>query len=489
MRIIILLVCMCFILTGCTSLPITPDEPLASLPPSTVEHVAPIGDAQTVFTETTTLYLPHHGSNQLEKIEVDVQHSLANPKPESVVRALLAYPGDMQVRSLGGDVRLSLFGNNPVESSAGIVTVNLSASALRLEKPALYLLCQAITNTLTSLPGIARVNVLIADYPIGLDIANSLPMGTLAYSHALDVVSVYEQRLTRRITPDSPTEQELLVEATLYFPITNAIGIMSEVRTCAFPTQEFADMARVLLTELSSGSQTGLQTPVLTVLADMQLSPPLLRYDSEAGGNVVVFHFSHTYYDMLTAHQLQKEQALASLTYTFCTFFPNIVGVEVAVGKEKAEKMHLRNDFSECLYDNATLYFPTENGLQPVQHIMPYHQVNNPRYLLMELAKGPQLYDGLPGLLPITPPNAIADEDVLGIALVDDELVVNVALSFLNIGETMNDIEEKYFVYALVNTFCAIPPIKNVCFFVGGQQFDGFTGTVDWRGDFLPYPQ
>lgn len=43
--------------------------------------------------------------------------------------------------------------------------------------------------------------------------------------------------------------------------------------------------------------------------------------------------------------------------------------------------------------------------------------------------------------------------------------------------------------YAIVNTLCAGRHIKNVCFFLGGSQFDGFGGSIYWRGLFYPLPE
>ena len=68
---------------------------------------------------------------------------------ESLVRALLNHSGTSTAAALGGNVKLALYGANPVEVSRNAATVNLAASALQLNRGALYIAFQAIANTLT----------------------------------------------------------------------------------------------------------------------------------------------------------------------------------------------------------------------------------------------------------------------------------------------------------------------------------------------------
>lgn len=55
-------------------------------------------------------------------------------------------------------------------------------NALQLSRDALYLACQAIANTLTTMPEIEWVNFLVVDRPVGLDIANT-PSDGRVFSH------------------------------------------------------------------------------------------------------------------------------------------------------------------------------------------------------------------------------------------------------------------------------------------------------------------
>ena len=103
----------------------------------------------------------------LTTVESEVSFSPTRSDAESLARALLAHAGDGNASPVGGSVRLSLYGVNPVEVSRNVATVNLAANALQLSRDALYLACQAIANTLTTLPEIEWVNFLVVDRPVG----------------------------------------------------------------------------------------------------------------------------------------------------------------------------------------------------------------------------------------------------------------------------------------------------------------------------------
>lgn len=503
---VIACISLCLGLTGCVSsngLPITDDMPSMTLPPAEVSYAAPIGDAALEYSETAVLYLPSYDGISLTPVETTVSYSLVRPRAESLVRALLSHAGTKTASSLGGDVRLSLHGISPVEVSRNVVTVNLSASALQLDREALYLACQAIANTLTELEEIEYVNILVVDKPVGVDVANTLPMGAFKHSDATDLGAVYEQALSRRVgTTESVLDKPFSANITLYFPLTDTRGMVSEVQTMSFENQLLSDMVIAILRKLSSGPESdALRSPALPLLADLMTSKPVLRESEETGGNIIVLDFAHNLDDMLDAYGISRDQCLASLCYTFSTFFPNVSGVSLSINGTPVDELLLtendeetqaagtvvRSDFSDRLYDFCTLYFPDETGilrasLRPVA----YYQARNPRFLLTELAKGPQACDSASDLRPIMKKEAITDTALLGFSLTDCTLLVNFSPAFEEIGHGMDGDSERALAYAMVNTLCVNPRIRSVCFFQAGSQFDGFSGEIYWRGLFYP---
>lgn len=499
----------CTLLAGCApvGLPITDDEPAVTLPPAEVSFLAPIGDASLEYTAPATLYLPRHDGMGLTTVESEVSFSPTRSDAESLARALLAHAGDGNASPVGGSVRLSLYGVNPVEVSRNVATVNLAANALQLSRDALYLACQAIANTLATLPEIEWVNFLVVDRPVGLDIANTLPMGAFLATTAQDIGAAYEQLLSRRVDSGSDASlKPLTSNVTLYFPVSGMDGVVSEVRSVSFSDQVFSNMVVAILRELAQGPTGEIDSPALPLLGDLLTADPVLVNSESTGGSVIELEFAYNLDDMLEAYGLTRAQSMASLCYTLCTFFPNVSGIRVSINDTPvsqlqleedqdvsisfAENVLLRTDFSILLYDYCTLYFADTDGqhLREVRRPVPYTQRMSPRTLLIELARGPKAYDSVDGLTAVMPAGAIQDTDILGLALSEGAMLVNFAPSFENVGAGMDETQERLLVYAMVNTLCAGTKADSVCFFRSGAQFDGFSGKIYWRGLFYPLP-
>ena len=108
------------------------------------------------------------------------------------------------------------------------------------------------------------------------------------------------------------------------------------------------------------------------------------------------------------------------------------------------------------LCDLCTLYFADGEGrgLQASRRPVVYYQKQNPRALLLELSKGPQPYDEVPGLAAVMPVGSLSDADILGLALSGRTVLVNFAPAFLEAGQGMDGQQERLFVDAMTNTLC-----------------------------------
>ena len=498
-------------LSGCAAKPADKEQPAVMLPPAEVSFVAPVGDAALEYTQDVALCLPRHDGMQLATVVRQVTFSPTRPYAESVVRSLLNFTGDNDIRSLGGDVKLTLYGTSPVEVSRDVVTVNLGASALQLDRKDFYLACQAITNTLTGLDaGIQHVNVLVAGKAVGLDIGNSLPMGSLGENSSQDLAAVYSQLLSRRVSgDDTALDQSLSLVMTLYFPLTSCNGLLAEARSVSFANQSLGDMVTVVLRELAAGpAEAEIVSPALPLLGDLLTATPTLLELSDGGGQVLKLSFAHNLDDMLEAYGLSRQQSMASLCYTLCTFFPNLSGIQVSVDgvvvdplllTEDSEEasvsssqnnVFLRANFENRLFQLISLYLANEDqtALCRVERPIPSYQSSSPRVLLHQLALGPQPSDSLQGLSPLMPEGAITDTTVLGLSISDGTLLVNFAPAFSEIGRGLSAESERLLAYGMVNTLCTGISVNSVCFFQSGAQFDGFGGNLYWRGLFYPLP-
>lgn len=505
-----LLTAQLFLLCGCQTagrFPKSEVSPEITLPPGTQSYVAPIGDAALEYTEDAVLYLPRHSGGRLGASVEPVTFSASRPRAESLTRALVAHAGDASLSSLGGSVKLALYGANPVEISRDAATVNLSASALSLSREELYIACQAIANTLTEAGEIHYVNFLVVDRPVGIDVANTLPTGSFSRSLSDDLTAEYERRLSRRgaLNGEEDDGKPFSFNATLYFPVADAPGVFSEVRSVSFSSRQISDRVVVLLKELSKGSSLSeVSSPALPLLAEMLEEAPVAEYSEQLGGTVIRLRFSYALDEMLEKARVTRANCMASLCYTLCTFFPGAAGLSVTIGGQPVDTLMLgenftssvaftdqvmkRADFAPMLRDFCTLYFVGEDGLTLTASKRPvlFYQRQDPRSLLLELSKGPQPYDQRPTLQPSVPGNGLTDADILGVALSGETALVNFAPAFLELGRGANARQERLWVYAMTNTLCENQSIQSVCFFVSGAIPEGFSGEIYWAGEFYP---
>ncbi len=495
----------CLFLSSCAAqVPASDTEPTLTMPPVVQKHTAPIGDAALEYSAPATLYLPRYDNHVLGSTLAQVSFSAARPEAESVVRALLSQQETGSLSSLGGGVKLSLYGVNPVEQSRNVVTVNLGASALQMDRKALYIACQAITNTLTELPDIDHVNFLIVDRAVGLDVANTLPMGAFSRSVGTDAGAAYDQLMQRRVdVTQSAADKPLTADATLYFPLAHTPGVLSEVRNCSFGNQLPEDMVVVLLQEMALGSKENINTPQLPLLADLLIRKPTIT-ETEESGRLIELDFAYNLDEMLTANSISRASCMASLCYTMSTFFPGISGIRVTIGDEPIETLMLtdqlesgitfaqqvqkRSDFAPLLYDLASLCLlaPDESRLIDVSRPVPYYQARHPRLLLQEIAKGPQPFDLPVESAPVMKVGSLADASIIGLALVDGVLLINLSDAFAESLTGDDPKLERLLAYALTNTLCRSERVTLVQFFVSGEPFGGFTGEIIWETPFSP---
>ena len=496
------------LLSSCTNSGIPIHESDSSLvlelPPIESQFAAPIGDTALEYTAESSLYLPMHDGSRLITLIEEITYTVARPQAESLVRALLNHPGNGSAAPIGGKVKLSLYGANPVEVSRDVASVNLAASALQLDRKAFYLACQAIANTLTTLPGIHYVNVLVVDKQQGLDIAGTLPSGTFTRSIGENIGTVFEQLLTQRASGSiEASAARLSSTATLYFPVSGMDGLLPEARSISFESQSPAAIVLRLLQELGAGPQQITGSPALPLLSDLLTQEPTLTDAPEGGGRLITLHFAHNLDDMLAAFDLTRANSMASICYTLTGFLPNIAGVRISIGDTMLSNVRLngnpnqiallfqnaiqrRADYAAFMMDLCPLYFADEGGQKLVQvwRPVPYHQTTHPRALLLELAKGPLPIDSVKTAKALMPADILEDSDLLGFSLKEDALLAHFTNTFDLIGEGIDAQQDRLLAYGLVNTLSSLPRIRRVCFFVSGAMPAPFSGEICWEGDF-----
>jgi Sporulation and spore germination. len=498
-------------LSGCQSaIPVIRTEDVESpafggLATPEMAYPAPSGDAHLEYYGTAALYLPRKDGTRLTARYAEMTFSAARHEAETVLRALLSFPETEDTLPVGqGVVSPQLIGNTPVEISHDVCTVNLAPSCSALDTEQFLTLCQAITNTLTEFLDIRYVNILVAGRQVGLDIASMLPMGTLQRRLGEDLTNLYSRIDVQRVKNDeSHEEKRFTAAATLYYPAAVGNGILPEVRTVSFEGQTPAQMAKALISELSQGAQLLTSMPALPNLSGFLAELPTVT-EQGTGGRIAQLKFTAPLNEALVESSITRSALMASLTYTLCTFIPELSGITVLIGEEFITSVtpfsiyttgetiqfnqgeQTRADYSRLLLGLATLYFADADGtrLVPVKRPVPYYEVRNPRYLLSQLAQGPKPYDDFSGVQPVLPAN-IRDADYLGFAVHADTLFVNLSNDFKLACQGMEEQTERLLIYAMVNTLTQKGSFKQVAFFVADKQPESLCGGLYLPGVFI----
>ena len=479
------------------------DDTLYALPDAVTAYAAPIGDATLAYTKPAVFYLPRHDSDRLIAVTDTIAFSEGRLTAESLARLLLEQPGSAIASPLGGNVKLSLYGANPLEISGDVATVNLAASALQLDRKTLFLISHAITNTLTEMEEIQYVNTLVMDKKLALDLSSTLPVGVMTRSLGEDIGALYEQQLSYRVqADDNPADKRYTATVALYFPLSAINGIMTEARSITFTSMDMSDMTITLLQALADGAGRVKGSPAMSLLPEYLTEVPMISQPEGIGGNLITLRFNDQLNDMLQATGISRASFMASLCYTLTTFLPNVAGMEVYIDAERVEHVMLtgisgilfddggiqkRVDFAPLLMDNCTLYFPDTAGetLTAVERPVPFYQTTSPRALLGELFYGPAPADSKRNARAVLPAGTLKDSDIIGIALDGDALLVNFSNTFTAAGQGMTADEDRLLAYSLVNTLLHASNARRVVFFAGGNPIENFTDAVYWKGWFV----
>lgn len=496
-----LVLCCTLTLTGCQNSRESSALPAQTLPPAEAKYAAPTGSDALNHTATVPLFLPSKDGQRLltEYITLPLNHG--RHSAETIVQALLSYPGSAQAAALYGHPNLSLYGAAPVEVSSGVCTVNLAASALQLEHELFYRVCTAMAATLCELDDVHYVNVLVADQAVGMDITGNLPLGSQT-SHPGEELTVLWEQMDARRTPlgENPADTPVTAVATLYFPLADGSGIAAETRNLTFSGQSADQLAAGLVSALSAGAQ---YLPGASAMPDlsalMSAAPQTTELDD--GGRMVSVYFHTGLENSLRQAGVDMPCFISALTYTLTTFIPSVSSVRMYIGDTPLTSLYsavhgnlifqngriLRQQFAPYLMEQVTLYFSSGDKLKEVRRAMPYHQAQDPQALLLELMEGPTQLELDAGYAPVLPAG-MTQADILGIALEGDTLLVNLSAHCAELLRSQGAAGEQNTCYSLVNTLCQSIGATRMRFFFDGQVIEELGGTLYWGGEFLMNP-
>lgn len=499
-----LLLCLCCAigLSGCTGRKDSgTDEAPATLPPAAVSYKAPDGEFMPGRGENFNLYLP--GKDGLMPVPVTLESMPLNETLRALVEELLRYEGSGSIRSLGdtaeGRIALTLYGENPVEFSSGVCTVNLGPSARQLKHQEFYTAALSLAATLCELDEIRWVNVLVADMSVGLDITGNQAMGSVSSHLDENLTVLWEQMEAKRAPLGQDVSRYALTSyMTLYFPLTDGRGIACENRNLTFSGQTPEQMTRGILDAMSDGSNFLFGVPQMPdILNDLLLYDPLTS-EGENGGRQVTLIFRENTEQLLEGTGVDMACLLAAITYSLTTYIPGVPEVCVRIGDKPITQLNSerfgrtavlggllrRSTLEPYLAGLTKVYFARDGLLTSCEKAVDRKLTDSPTEVLKALMEGPEKTDSDYGVRATLPPG-LGEEDILGISSEGDTLIVNLNENFRAEIQSMGRDAEMLLCYSLVNTLCESTGMSRVCFFFEGEQVEYIAGEIYWAGEFL----
>jgi len=462
-----------------------------------VEYAAPVADAVADRTILTALHYLTPDGSQLRAFAAEVTVLGGESEAEAVLRALLggSAPQGLRPPLPAG----SLYGEGPsVIVAGGVATVMLSAAARTLLPKELFAARMAIANTLTELPYVSYVNVLVEGREEGIAPGSNIPYGTLARQPNTDVDAAWRQQEALLENVDQQGFAKLI---TVYAPVAGGRYISPQVRNVAFADAQATTLIRSILWEITKGTAGALPDLNRYLYGDPE---ELLQADSLT--RVIRLNFYDELGAALTEHGVSRGMLCALLTQSVTSVLPYVRGVQVRIGVSaltdlgEAESLDgwplsaigdvwIPMLFWDSVGASCFIALPNESGarLVKVERPLPATERLHPRALLGQLLLGPQPTDGRQDLLPALPPG-VSNEDFLAIALQDGVALVNLSARFAQACRGMSEWEERNAVYAIVNLLTEFGDVRRVIFFVEGAQVRSLAGGLEMRGVFMRNP-
>ena len=492
---LVLAACAGLLMSGCSGKSGEERPPSPTLAPAVMELKAPDGDRTVRKAGDYTIYVPGPNDLQLRTQSVHLEETNLKDTVEKLVQLLLESAGAVMGKPL------SLYHSQPPEISGGICTVNLEASALRMEYSEYYKLSVALATTLCALDEISGVNVLTANQSVALDVTGSLPMGTLTGHPGENLPVLWEQMAAKRTPLGSDSSQTpMSAAATIYYPLKDGRGIGCESRMMNFPGQKPDQLAAVLVDALDETVRRKNGEAGLPSLADYMLHMPVTSV-LEDGGKLITVSFHEHIGDMLEEWNTDISCLIAAMTCTLTTFVPGVTAVCVRVGEKPVTEMPssrysvgtilgglIRRETAEMfLTGSINVFFEKDGRLTVCEKPVERDMTDSPRAALEAILEGPDSRERAAGFRP-TIPEGVSGDDILGIAAENDMLLVNLSDTFREEIRAAGPEKEGLLCYSIVNTLCLNSGMKRVCFFFEGAQTETIAGSLYWGGEFIYNP-
>lgn len=496
-RVLCLLTALCcaLLMSGCTGTRIEEDQtPVATLPPAEARFAAPDGDASNIETHTYNLYFPGRDGLSLVSHSTELETENLYDTVEKLLQELFEFTGDKDAIALGKDRPLELYGDYPIEISGGVCTINLARSARNLESKNYYKNCLAIATTLCELKEINNVNILVDSQSNPLDISGYLPMGSLMGHPGESIQALWEQTDAKKtpISGGNQSKNPLNALTTIYYPLPDSRGVACSVRRVNFTGQTPAQLAAGLIDEIGKTRGSGLPE-----LKDLLLHEPVLS-SQEGGKRILTLSLRDDAETVLKEARTDLACFMAATTLTLTTFIPDISAVCIRIGGKPRTELKTdrfepvvalsglveRRAVQQFLMGSVAVFFARDGILCECERPVACRSVNSLRSQLSALMEGPDPTEREQGIA-ATLPEAVREDDILGISAEGDTLLINLSESFRAEIQAQGPENETLICYSMVNTLCRNTGMKRVRFFFEGEQEENIAGTIYWAGEFM----
>ena len=488
-----------FLLTGCAGRGIEEDKsPVPTLQPAEARYTAPDGDGIVAEGKEYRMYFPGRDGLRLISRTVYLEAANLNDTAEALARSALGFEGDTEAKKLGGTREPDLYGAHPIEISGGVCTVNLTSSMLQLSPSEYYKNCLALSTTLCEIDGINSVNVLVADQSVALDISGKLPMGTLIAHQGENIAVLWEQTEAKR-TPlgESGIANPLNALATLYYPLPDSRGVSCTIRMVNFDGQTPEQLASGLIGAVSDVRRSMAGGQAFPELKGLLLHEPVAS-ELGNGTHLITLSLREDAEALLAEGRTDLACFAAAMTYTLTTFIPGVAAVCIRIGDNPVTELKTgrfdavtalgglvtRTAVEPFLMNNVTVYFARNGILCECERPVARRSVDSLRAQMCALMEGPDATEQEEGIT-ATLPDTVREDDILGISVEGDTLLVNLSESFRAEIQEQGKDAETLTCYSIVNTLCKNTGMKRVRFFFEGEQIEYVAGTIYWAGEFM----
>lgn len=483
-RIIILILTLVFLFTGCSVIKERTIEEEYDL---NVKDEISLGirEGKTI---KPALYFVQKGTDklvaELRTIVVDGDESPV----KTIVNQLLRGPIDETLLGVAPEGVNADF----VEVSADVANVYL-ITPHDLEPKEKFILKLALANTLTDYLNIKYVDVFF----------NGLADGFEGYPYPIQKkttgiwTEVYEDILGKHIAASSETDEETqpitkTIETPLYYLDASGEYLLPEVREVLFINDVYIEK---LIEELSNGPRNSyVYEPSVSQELSLLTEPIFYKTDEK---DTLELNLSVS--PALSGFEKPEKELMsyAALIYTLTSFFPNLDIIIINVGGVRVSSIGSnieassglkREDFKGYLAGGIKLYFRIKdsNLLMKADRMISQEKVWSADIRLAELMKGPKSSEGNDAWPCF--PSGITTADILESNVYKSTLEVNLSKNFKDKCKNLSSDEEMLLIFAMVNTLTDMQGINSVQFLIEGEKSEELAGNLYFRDIFIKNP-